>query len=70
MTDRPKSPSGADAARRARLGAALRANLKRRKTQAKGRAPEPAGPAQDAPARAPAAPNSARFSGHKPEDKA
>ena len=53
----PKSP------RADRLGAALRENLKRRKAQAQGRA----GKARKG---GPEAPNSAGFSGDKPESKA
>ncbi len=63
MTDRtpPKSPPNGP--RADRLGAALRENLKRRKAQAKGRAGE-------ARKGGPEAPNSAGFSGDKPESKA
>ncbi len=38
MSDSPKSPQDAKAERAARLAAELRANLRRRKTQARGRA--------------------------------
>ena len=61
MTDRepPKPPS--DLARRSRLGAALRENLKRRKAQAKGRAPG----TEAGPPESPQAPNSAGFPDEK-----
>jgi hypothetical protein len=69
MTDRVKAPSGPRSSRAQRLGAALRENLKRRKAQAKGRVQEE-GRTQNGQSGAPEAPNSARFSGDKPDGKA
>ena len=69
MTDRAKLPPGPRSPRAQRLGAALRENLKRRKAQATGRVLEQ-GRTQNVQSSAPEAPNSARFSGDKPEGKA
>jgi len=47
MTEQPADPRNEhDLARRNRLAKALRDNLKRRKSQSRGRADAPAGPAQ------------------------